>query len=103
MVAFEALARELEAHPQNVHGWERAVCITSGVAMVGTGLRHGGVLGTVRAALGSLMLIRGLTGRCPAKRAITERQDEFQLVKARLQAAADQLMALQAASVKKNK
>ncbi|MGY4535067.1 putative membrane protein [Pseudomonas sp. TE3786] len=103
MVAFEALARELEAHPQNVHGWERAICITSGVAMVGTGLRHGGLLGTLRATLGSVVLLRGLTGRCPAKRVIAERQDELLLVKAKLQAAAEQLAALHEAGTKKSK
>jgi uncharacterized membrane protein len=103
MVAFEALARELEAHPQNVQGWERAICITSGVAMVGTGLRHGGLLGTVRAALGSVVLLRGLTGRCPAKRVIAERQGELLAVKAKLEAAAEQLAALHAAGNKKNK
>jgi len=103
MVAFEALARELEAHPQNVHGWERAMCITSGAAMVGTGLRRGGVIGSVRAALGSIMLLRGLTGRCPAKRVIVERQDELLAIKARLQSASDQLTALNAASAKKTK
>lgn len=103
MVAFEALARELDASPQNVHGWERAMCITSGAAMVGTGLRRGGLLGSVRAAMGSIMLLRGLTGRCPAKRVIVERQDELLAIKARLQAASDQLTALHAASAKKTK
>ena len=53
MVAFEALARELESHPQNVHGWERAICITSGVAMVGTGLRHGGLRPMTRSSASS--------------------------------------------------
>lgn len=103
MVAFEALARELESHPQNVHGWERAICITSGVAMVGTGLRHGGLLGSLRALLGGVVLVRGLTGRCPAKQIIAERQSELLEIKAKLQAAADQLTALNASSGKKTK
>lgn len=103
MVAFKALARELETHPQNVHGWERAICITSGVAMVGTGLRHGGLLGSLRAALGGVVLVRGLTGHCPAKQIIAERQSELQEIKAKLQAAADQLTALNASSAKKGK
>lgn len=103
MAAIQALARELEAHPQNVHGWERAVCITSGVAMVGTGLRHGGILGSVRAAIGSVVLIRGLTGRCPAKRVIAERYEELAAIRAKLEAAADQLTALHAGGAKKAK
>ena len=103
MAAIEALARELDAHPQNVHGWERAVCITSGVAMVGTGLRHGGLLGSVRAAIGSIVLLRGLTGRCPAKRVIAERYDELAQIRAKLEAAASQLVALNEAGKKKSK
>ncbi len=53
---------------QNVHGWERAVSIAGGLALLGKGLSRGGLGGLVQLAVGGLALARGISGRCEAKR-----------------------------------
>lgn len=58
--------------PQNVQGWERAVSIAGGLMMLGKGLRRGGVTGVLRMAMGGMALARGLSGRCEAKRLISD-------------------------------
>ncbi|WP_120993322.1 DUF2892 domain-containing protein [Stutzerimonas urumqiensis] len=58
--------------PQNVHGWERAASVAGGLMLLGKGLRRGGVGGVMQLALGGMALARGMTGRCEAKRVLTE-------------------------------
>ncbi|BAP44000.1 DUF2892 domain-containing protein [Pseudomonas sp. 21LCFQ02] len=52
---------------QNVQGWERITSLAGGVALVGKGLRRGGLFGLVQLAIGGAVLARGITGHCSAK------------------------------------
>ncbi|OEC53531.1 DUF2892 domain-containing protein [Pseudomonas sp. ENNP23] len=92
MVAFEPQSRDI-ATPDagNVQGWERMLCIGTGVAMLGSGVHRGGPAGWLRAALGAVVLARGLSGRCPAKRVIVERRSELEALRARIEEAAGKL------------
>ncbi|MBE7373044.1 YgaP family membrane protein [Pseudomonas lopnurensis] len=58
--------------PQNVHGWERAASLAGGLVMIGKGLRRGGLFGLAELAMGGMALARGISGRCEAKRMLTE-------------------------------
>ncbi|EWC40064.1 DUF2892 domain-containing protein [Pseudomonas stutzeri] len=58
--------------PQNVHGWERAASLAGGLVMMGKGLRRGGLVGLAELAMGGMALARGISGRCEAKRMLTE-------------------------------
>lgn len=58
--------------PQNVRGWERAASTAGGLALLGKGLRRGGLAGILQLALGAAALARGITGRCEAKRLLVE-------------------------------
>lgn len=40
--------------------------------LLGKGLRRGGVSGLLQLAIGGMALARGISGRCEAKRALTE-------------------------------
>lgn len=60
--------------PQNVHGWERAASLAGGLVLLGKGLRRGGLGGLLELALGGMALARGISGRCEAKRMLTERE-----------------------------
>lgn len=52
----------------NVHGMERAVSGAGGVALLAMALRRGGLFGLLQAAVGTGLLVRGVTGHCSAKR-----------------------------------
>lgn len=56
---------------QTVHGWERAASLTGGLLLLGLGARRGGVLGLLQMGVGGLALLRGISGRCEAKRLLT--------------------------------
>lgn len=58
--------------PQNVHGWERTASVAGGLMLLGRGLRRGGVSGLMQLAMGGMALARGISGRCEAKRILTE-------------------------------
>jgi len=58
--------------PQNVHGWERTASVAGGLMLLGKGLRRGGVSGLLQLAMGGMALARGISGRCEAKRILTE-------------------------------
>ncbi|MDH1264713.1 YgaP-like transmembrane domain [Pseudomonas sp. GD03944] len=53
----------------NVNGAERGASYGLGLALLGMGLHRGGLLGVAGAALGGLLLARGISGRCELKRA----------------------------------
>jgi len=53
---------------QNVHGWERGASLAAGLVLLGKGARRGGLSGLLAMALGGAALVRGLSGRCEAKR-----------------------------------
>lgn len=52
---------------QNVQGWERITSLAGGLALLGKGLRRGGVFGLVQIAVGGAVLARGISGHCSAK------------------------------------
>ncbi len=58
--------------PQNVHGWERTASVAGGLMLLGKGLRRGGLRGMIQLAMGGMALARGMSGRCEAKRILTE-------------------------------
>ncbi|MCG6538662.1 DUF2892 domain-containing protein [Pseudomonas sp. KSR10] len=61
-----------KAPPQNVHGWERSASVAGGLVLLGKGLRRGGISGLLQLAMGGMALARGISGRCEAKRILTE-------------------------------
>ncbi len=65
--------------PGNVRGAERAASLAGGAALLYYGLRRGGVLGAVSALAGGGLLIRGATGHCAAKDALTLSPEERQI------------------------
>jgi len=64
--------------PQNVHGWERTASVAGGLMLLGKGLRRGGVSGLLQLAMGGMALARGISGRCEAKRMLTEQDHPHQ-------------------------
>lgn len=56
----------------NVQGWERGASVGGGLALIGFGLRRGGLLGLLGAAAGGLLLARGVAGHCALKEALQE-------------------------------
>lgn len=54
----------------NLHDWERYASLGSGLTLLGSSLRRGGLLGVVGLALGGLLLARGISGRCELKRVL---------------------------------
>lgn len=65
-----------KAAPQNVHGWERTASLAGGLMLMGKGLRRGGITGIVQLAMGGMALARGISGRCEAKRLLTENDQQ---------------------------
>jgi hypothetical protein len=63
---------------QNVHGWERTASVAGGLMLLGKGLRRGGVGGLLQLAMGGMALARGISGRCEAKRMLTEQDHVHQ-------------------------
>ena len=64
--------------PQNVHGWERTASVAGGLMLLGKGLRRGGVSGLLQLAMGGMALARGISGRCEAKRILTDQDHPHQ-------------------------
>lgn len=62
--------------PQNVHGWERTASVAGGLVLLGKGLRRGGLSGLLQLAIGGMALARGISGRCEAKRVLSEPQEQ---------------------------
>ncbi len=62
--------------PQNVHGWERTASVAGGLMLLGKGLRRGGMGGLLQLAMGGMALARGISGRCEAKRILTESEQQ---------------------------
>jgi uncharacterized membrane protein len=63
--------RLAEAHQPNLGFPERALSILSGTALLLNGLRRGGVSGVLQACLGSYALVRGASGKCALKKAVS--------------------------------
>ncbi|CAM5226361.1 Inner membrane protein YgaP-like transmembrane domain-containing protein OS=Stutzerimonas stutzeri OX=316 GN=CXK95_10230 PE=4 SV=1 [Stutzerimonas stutzeri] len=72
-----------ESRDQNVHGWERAASLAGGLLLLGRGARRGGAGGLLQAATGALVLLRGISGRCEAKRLLSAAPVQRQPAKAR--------------------
>ena len=66
--ALAQITRQLPVNvaeiPVNVAPTERAVSLAGGALLLISGLKRGGVLGTLGALAGGGLLFRGLTGRC---------------------------------------
>jgi len=71
-----------DAHPPgpiNVQGFERVASVSGGVVLLARGLRQGGVAGLFQAVVGGMLLARGVTAKCPVKRALAATAFEKQL------------------------
>lgn len=51
----------------NVEGTERTLSVVGGLALIGCGLRHGGLSGLLQIGIGGMALLRGVTGHCQLK------------------------------------
>lgn len=59
----------MKEHTDNdLHDWQRYASIGGGLALLGAGLRRGGLLGAAGAALGGWLLSRGLGEHRPLQR-----------------------------------
>nr|MBF0683617.1 DUF2892 domain-containing protein [Pseudomonas sp.] len=56
--------------PTNVHGAERFLSASGGMVLLTRGLRQGGVAGWLQALVGGVLVARGVTAKCPVKRAL---------------------------------
>ncbi|CEA01155.1 hypothetical protein BN1049_00318 [Pseudomonas saudimassiliensis] len=61
--------------PKNVQGAERAASIIGGLALLGNGIRTGGLSGVLQMAVGGMAIFRGATGHCELKRIIEEKKE----------------------------
>lgn len=83
------------SHPHtNVEGWERIGSLAGGVLMMGKGLRRGGLFGLIQLGIGGLVLARGITGHSKAKALLEAGRDELGEVRANIQQAGNNLLAL---------
>lgn len=62
--------------PKNVEGAERAASIIGGLALLGNGMRTGGLSGVLQMALGGMAIFRGATGHCELKRILDEKKHD---------------------------
>lgn len=60
----------------NVKGTERSLSVIAGLALVGCGLRHGGISGLLQIGLGGMALMRGTTGHCELKEKLCSKPDK---------------------------
>jgi len=81
---------------QNVQGWERIGSLAGGVAMMGKGLRRGGVSGLIQVAIGGVALARGITGHSSAKSLLEKGRQDMRKVRSKLEQAGEDLKALKA-------
>lgn len=95
---LEAIATTpLQSPPeQNVQGWERVGSLAGGVAMVGKGLRRGGVFGLIQVAIGGVALARGITGHSSAKSLLEKSRQDMQNVRTKIERAGAELKTLKA-------
>ncbi len=100
---FDTIARPASPDGHNVHGWERAGSVATGIVMVGKGLRRGGFFGLIQIAIGGVALARGLTGHSATKALIEHSRQEFDGVKAKIERAGEELSKLQENAVKATK
>src|SRR5690606_3652458 len=68
-------------YSQNVQGLERAASGLGGAALLVMGLRQGGLFGVLQAAAGTGLLVRGITGRCSAKRMLAPSRFEQEVAR----------------------
>ena len=83
---------------QNVHGWERAGSVATGVLMVGKGLRRGGLFGLIQMAIGGAVLARGVTGHCSAKSLMERGRADLDQIRSRIERSGSELKALKASA-----
>lgn len=76
---------------QNVQGWERITSLAGGVALVGKGLRRGGLFGLVQLAIGGAVLARGITGHCSAKSLLEKSRSDLHRARSDIERAGAEL------------
>ncbi|MGE8393249.1 DUF2892 domain-containing protein [Pseudomonas sp. BIGb0427] len=84
------------ASDQNVHGWERAGSVATGVIMVGKGLRRGGLFGLIQVAIGGVALARGITGHSSVKSLIERGRSDLDNIRSKIERSGAELQALKA-------
>ncbi len=77
---------------KNVHGWERAGSVFTGIVMLGKGVRRGGIFGLVQIAIGGAILARGVTGHSSTKSLIEKGRHDIDQVRAKIERAGDELV-----------
>ncbi|MDE1168878.1 MAG: DUF2892 domain-containing protein [Pseudomonas sp.] len=95
---FDTIPRQTHSVEQNVHGWERAGSLATGVVMVGKGLRRGGLFGLVQIAIGGVALARGITGHSSTKALLEKSRREMDGIRSKIERAGDELSALKASA-----
>ncbi|KAF0863454.1 DUF2892 domain-containing protein [Pseudomonas sp. LD120] len=81
---------------QSVQGWERIGSLAGGVAMMGKGLRRGGVLGLIQVAIGGVALARGISGQRSVKSLLKKSHRDINLVKTSIERTGQELRDLEA-------
>ncbi len=83
-VKSDAPPATLTGHGLNVAGAEKWASILGGGTLATLGARKGGVFGLMVALTGGALLARGVSGRCPAKRALMpDRPAEHEVARAK--------------------
>ncbi|EIK98237.1 hypothetical protein PMM47T1_03199 [Pseudomonas sp. M47T1] len=100
---FDTIARRSSSTEHNVHGWERAGSVATGIVMVGKGVRRGGLFGLIQVAIGGVALARGLTGHSATKALIEHSRQEFDGMRAKIERAGEELSKLQENALKATK
>ncbi|MHA6196719.1 YgaP family membrane protein [Pseudomonas wadenswilerensis] len=96
---LEIPATPFQSNPEhNVHGWERAGSVATGVVMVGKGLRRGGLLGLIQIAIGGAVLARGVTGHCSAKSLLERGRQDLDGIRAKIERTGSELKQLKDAA-----
>lgn len=87
MVAFEPQSQPTRQGPapQNVRGWERLLSIGGGLLFAALGAGKSGQAGNRQLSVGSLLLLRGLSGHCSVKSALDDPLEEIRYLRARVQ------------------
>jgi uncharacterized membrane protein len=88
---FDTIPRQTYPLEQNVHGWERAGSVATGVVMVGKGLRRGGLFGLIQVAIGGVALARGLTGHSATRSLMEKSRQDMDGIRARIERASEDL------------
>ncbi|PWB34690.1 DUF2892 domain-containing protein [Pseudomonas sp. SDI] len=82
----------------NVHGWERAGSVATGVLMIGKGLRKGGLFGLIQVAIGGIALARGISGHSSTKSLLERGRQDLDQIRVKIQRSGADLQGLKASA-----